>query len=399
MRESRFEKLLPEEESDAKDPATPPDRLRKLFEIVDREERNLSFDVQSDAWVRPYLAGHGRVGLALVQNPNTPLDLLVRLSEFYPAALARNPACALLLLEDPKVWEKFPPKAVAAMLKNPSLSEGLLASLAGSFPEEVALHPNCPRSFYEELLSRKDPMGRLMLASCPHTDPALLEAFARDGEALCHHDGEEYHLAVAQEVARNPAATTRMLSLIWEKRPACYASLARHPNTAPFILERLAAQRQLHEDLVRNPALPVSVVRGLLSYYEAQCEYQYRLSLSGRIKALLREPNDWRRKERWVVAQLLLSPSCPVEVLRAFSRSPTSKLDDVMFVLWLNPNTPEDALSRLRRRRDSFTNFLERPGPYESKEHFFEDYFWLRENNISGGWGYHFERRPIREQF
>jgi hypothetical protein len=91
----------------AADPATPPERLRRIAEQVGWPSRRLD-----DA----RMVVHD----ALAANPSVPPDVLARLMPFCPDALCRNPVLPLLALESPDFFAADPAGA-ARLLRSPLL--------------------------------------------------------------------------------------------------------------------------------------------------------------------------------------------------------------------------------------------------------------------------------------
>jgi len=59
---------------------------------------------------------------ALVNNPNTPTNILLKLGQTYPAELFANPVFDLLLLENPNLFSEMPYTTIASLLRLPEFA-------------------------------------------------------------------------------------------------------------------------------------------------------------------------------------------------------------------------------------------------------------------------------------
>jgi hypothetical protein len=99
--------------AEARDPTTPPERLRLLCQGAARE-----MDV---------------LQAALAANPNTPADLLIYLMSIVPAqVILTNPVLPLLPLEIPDLAHKIADRAAAALLRQAAAPPGIVALLTAS---------------------------------------------------------------------------------------------------------------------------------------------------------------------------------------------------------------------------------------------------------------------------
>jgi protein phosphatase len=169
----------------ARDPRCPPATIRALVPIDDRQ-----------------------INAALAANPNTPIDVLIKLAASCPGELLANPALEVLELEEPGALSRLSFHAVLRLIE----------------------HPEVPGWLASRLLENKGigPGHRARLASSS-ASPGLLAV-------LCSEDGS----GLQDDLARNPALPEECArALLDDSRPETRRSLARHARH-PSILARLA---------------------------------------------------------------------------------------------------------------------------------------------------------------
>jgi hypothetical protein len=121
---------------------------------------------------------------AVAQNPNTPLQVLYSLAEYYPQDFLQNPLLPLLLLENPNLWESFPEKTSLVLLKLDNLSKDALLSFSRHSSKEVRYEVSDHTQVSSEalsLLSRdKEILVRRGVARNPKTPAENLRVLCKD---------------------------------------------------------------------------------------------------------------------------------------------------------------------------------------------------------------------------
>ena len=262
---------------EAQNPNTLPRRLR---EIVGRE------------W-------NSEAGRAVAAHPNAPPDLLARLAPWYPEAVLGNPALPLVMLEDPSWAAKLQPKVALALLRFESVPAGLLHTLTdkpGALGQAARLHVGvageCGPDWEDEARRALwEASGLREQSGLPGRNdrekpfPVRLLSLGLVADWLTEPLAAHEDARVRRAVARSPQTPRDVLTLLrragstsdlgglappdltlpgsvldrmawggpWAKRLA-----ARHPNTPPDVLTRLAQDddETLRRHLVRNSAVP-----------------------------------------------------------------------------------------------------------------------------------------------
>lgn len=243
--------------AEARNPASPPGRLREL----------------------------ARLGCAreVAANPNTPVDLLLKLAARQFDAFLANPVLPLLLLEDPGFLLKLSPASLRRLLRREQLPETLLTSLLRHGDAEVrdsaALHVQQAKSDddHGDAVRRCLAESRAETAALPELfDLGLVPAWL--SEPLAGTPKAELRDFVVSVLERSPEADTAALGKLYRRAGAALPRpgkpsrpdsnlgaeemrrlatggpwgrgvAARHPNTPPDSLARLA----------RDPVLAVRV--------------------------------------------------------------------------------------------------------------------------------------------
>lgn len=95
----------------AKNLNTPPETLRKLADIGDKDiRREVASNPNTPPETLRKLADMGDKDIRreVASNPNTPTDLLLNLGTEFPGELLNNPVFSLLLLENLNLLEEMP---------------------------------------------------------------------------------------------------------------------------------------------------------------------------------------------------------------------------------------------------------------------------------------------------
>ena len=219
----------PERLEEARDPGTAPSRLVELA------------------------GAHPRCRELVAQNPNTPIETLLRLWAEYPEAMLENPATDLLLLENPEAFARAAADIIKAIFSLPNTPEAFYYIVWDSAPHyrelmasSTALPPELAL-----LLSRSDNLlCRVALAANP--------ALARLPEVFALLEDDLFP-AVRRAIAKNAALPFIYLEkLSADEDSEVRENIAAHPMTPPHLLERLSHDnlRDVRRAVQQHPATP-----------------------------------------------------------------------------------------------------------------------------------------------
>jgi hypothetical protein len=185
---------------------------------------------------------------ALTSNP---LDRVVR------AQAARHPALPPALLEE--LARDRAPGVRSGTAQNPRAPVALLEALAGDktgmVRAGVASNPGAPLELLTVLARDPHPRVRQLAAANPALPAELLPALAQARE-----------IAVRAAVAARPACPEALLlSLARDRADAVRRVVAENPGTPLEALLSLSRNKSTHWWLLRNPSLPLSLLRELCS--------------------------------------------------------------------------------------------------------------------------------------
>ena len=266
------------EEQLASDPNTPAEVLRALFAPQDPERLT---------------AAEEALGLALVQNPNTPKQLLLWLGQRYPQELLQNPSLSLFLLEEPGLFHQIPHNTLAAILEQiaplPSfIIEGALSTEDHHASYVFARTPQTPPQILTHFASHQDYGVRRTVAQNPSTPPALLESMIQDGKMtvrfgvaqnpstplwLLEHLAKSRHHAMRSAVAQNRGLPRWLQEeLARDPHEAVRQEIAQNPSTPEEILQILLRDEHpaVPGRIAENPKAPLAILEGLAQHPELQ---------------------------------------------------------------------------------------------------------------------------------
>lgn len=223
----------------------------QLSTLLARAGDPLTPPAELDRIANPLLASFARGGkcdscegnalAAVAANPNASPALLVSLAEWFPAAVASNPALSLLAFADPRLVVRVPAGVMKRLVAEPDLPLEWLDQ-ASAHPSvavraAVAASAHAPASALARLCD-SEPNVRVLALANPATPPRALAARARTARADAGTSGWSSELAA---IARNPSSPPDLLT-----------SLADLPGLVPALLE--------------NPSLPLSVVESFVAH-------------------------------------------------------------------------------------------------------------------------------------
>ena len=335
--------------TEASDPSTSPARLSELAKLGCSRE----------------VAG----------NPNTPVALLLKLAARQFDAFLANPILPLLLLEDPGFCAKIPASSLRRLLRSEALPEHFLQTLARHPDPEITagvrLHvrtaPQDTSSILRQCIGAAktpvDPLPELFDHSAVPvwlTEPlaggtnaelrdfcvAALEAsadpeqqklgalFRRAGAALPQKGkpARPDRTIPADEMARLAEGGT------WARHLA-----ARHPNTPPEVLRRLASSREpaIRRAVLRHPHIPEEPLWLASSAREKSTRLAVARNISTPVGIIERLASD---PEAEVRAAVLSHWKIPASLLPTFVADPD---DTIRLAIARNPHTDAATLAKL----------------------------------------------------
>jgi pentose-5-phosphate-3-epimerase len=344
---------------EANDPATTPERLRRLASHRD-----------------------ARVRMAVARNPNTPGDALFRLVVRHADAVLSNPVMDLLVLENPNILAEMPDYARTGLLSHPNAPESFLewAEKWQSGVLDVLSNPATPKPLLERLAQSDDES----VSGLAKTHVNLAGEFIGDAVSAAttamagaqfNRDGE----AIKELFAVNAVPGWLLETLAADSETEIRQLVACHPDTPAHVLERLLGddEEEVRRQAVVHARTPRTAVqnhaRAEAMDANLQPEVLERLASSsawGR-KLAARHSNtplcmitgfatdeDWRVREAAAA-----NPGLPEEVLLDLSRDNDR---DVRSAIALNPSTPQTILEQLlfdgdERVRQTATNHPNAP--------------------------------------
>jgi hypothetical protein len=212
----------------ATNPTTPPQLLQELAESRDATTRK-----------------------NVTMNPNTPSEVLLRLAWEFPGELLNNPIFALLLLENPNLFDDMPRHTLERLLKyeyeiEPSTTINTQATeYQGLIPEYCLQQLANPQ---------KDLTRRCLVAKHLYTPAYLLEKLAKD----------EMYVRMAVALNRN-APVYLMEKLAQDREWRVRDGIAMNRNTPVELLEKLAQDECtfVRESIGRNTSTPIWLLQQL----------------------------------------------------------------------------------------------------------------------------------------
>jgi hypothetical protein len=289
---------------------------------------------------------------AVAANPNTPVEILLRLAGVFPGQFCANPAFPLLLLENPNLPAEMPIGTLRALLRYDGVPREFLEWVAAYSLSEVAelasLHVNLAGEAgadWEELAR-----AAIWKTSAATHNELLLEMISLDAAPvwlleLLAADGDK---AVRRAVARSSATPRTLLRpfrragassdlagyaqpdptidlalLAWLADGGLYARklAARHPGTPAAVLERLAGdpERGVRQGVARNLGTPPRALARLAADTEQDVRQAAARNPGTPAQALERLAGDRAKDVRWAVAR---NRNTPADTLASLARDP-----------------------------------------------------------------------------
>lgn len=330
-----WEQLLQE----ARNPQTPPERLRELM-----LQRGLSYSEQTT------------LSQAVVLNPNTPLKELFCLGRRFPDLFWRNPVIPLLLLENPGFLAEIPFYTMRPLLRArnvpPLVWEAAARHKEYQVCQAVASNPRTPPALLQELARHPYSIVRWEIAQNPSAPPSVLAELAQQKDAI-----------LLRRIARNPSTPLPILLRFLhelenppKKRPGVFfvrlLEVAEHPALPLPYLRKLACSHDpaIRTGVARNRSAPLELLERLANDREPMVRRAIALreGIPARLQAqLIAElwhiPISYSGQRRFAALSGL-----PAAILELLSRS---RCHRVRVLVAKHPNTAPETLERLARDR------------------------------------------------
>jgi hypothetical protein len=223
-----------------------------------------------------------QVNAAILQNPNTPLELLLKLGAKRPRLFWKNPIVPLLLLSDPAFLLTLPAKILRPLTKQKNVQVALLEQLREHPLTAVkALVLDCPftPSWMLESMQQsqhyKDADSQVALFLHPNSTNELRQKLwpnlHREAQKKLAQDRRiplRYIEQMLQEktneaeIASNPLLPVQYFAPFAKASAKLREGIARNPNTPPDILSRLASDPLfwVRKGAAKNPSTPKEIV-------------------------------------------------------------------------------------------------------------------------------------------
>lgn len=229
---------------EARDPATPPARLRQLaaaratpgLRLALASNPGAPADLLTGLAARLGSDRSGQLAATLASNPGAPTELLLTLAAKYPAQVLQNPVFGLLLMQDPQLLARAPGGACEALAQRPELPEFLLDGLAeglSSVRHALLKNPSLPARLARRLAVDHDEYVRVVAVTHANLPPGWL--------ALLRRAGATADLRGAGDPGEPALDDGEWGELLAEGRWA-FELAARHPGLPPWAAERIARE-------------------------------------------------------------------------------------------------------------------------------------------------------------
>nr|WP_322708649.1 hypothetical protein [Nostoc sp. ChiSLP03a]MDZ8209749.1 hypothetical protein [Nostoc sp. ChiSLP03a] len=282
--------------------------------MLDDNDFALASAVETSVLVLEELSLHPQpeVREAVAKNPNTPIEVLLKLGKEFPDAITANPIFNLLLLENPE--SHFVRLSLA---RSTTTSESAIAQLSKIEDKEilcaVAGNPKTPLHILERLVVEGPP-----LFCNEHENPhesdfdGLFTAIAQNpntSESLLLQLAEDGSWNIQKAIAENPKTPLSLLNKFADWR-SMHEAIARNPQASSAILEKLAGENEKKiRDLVKNHPNVSETAIAIINFIEGKPGTS--------IELLERLASDRRVSVRRLVAS---HPSTPAKVLEKLAQ-------------------------------------------------------------------------------
>ncbi len=356
---------------EAIDVNTPPERLRLLVKESTELAEIVSKNPNTDSELLRELAinNHRVIRLGVVQNPNTPVDVLLILAQEFPKDFLLNPVFPFLLLENPHLAKEMSVTLLLKLLEYKELPElffsGAVEHLNSEVLHSIAKHPKTPSVALEVVATktrfdyqlgqiiaeRKDislkvlenlaihaAVGvRLYLAKRSYTPSSVLEKLIEYPEYSFN-----FRLEIEVAVAKNPNTPVYILhKLIVDGHFKVKQAIAQRCNLQKELIVELATDYrvQLVKILCENHQISANVLQQLCEHPHLRVRQFVAAHPNTPVKLLIESAKIYEL--RIFVAE---NPSVPVNILHELA---SDSREDVQAAVANNPSTPGFILEKL----------------------------------------------------
>jgi hypothetical protein len=275
----------------AQNPQTLPERLRELS--LDEDPTILA---------------------AIAENPSTPLETLLALTQRFPQEFLRNPVLPWLLLEHPYFLCEAPKETIRVLLALPHCPPWVFMG-AAVHPDQwmrndILNHPKMPLSLLSVFSQDPDSHVRYTVAKHPLLTPAIIETLAYDQNSsvrariaihprtppeLLEELSNDREHPVRLEIARNAKISrTTLYRLALDKNREVRLMVAENLKASPPTLERLSEDKDVRAAAARHPMMPHEEL-GFLAE-DPSTKVREGVATNTKTKALLLKTLERRRR-------------------------------------------------------------------------------------------------------
>ena len=300
---------------------------------------------------------------AVASNPNTPTDVLLKISTEFPKEVIENPVFDLLLLENPSLGEKIGYETINSLLKltaDRNLSKSVLLTLIALKNKELQqaakLHVNFAgemKEGWEEVL--KDAIETSNFTTKSQRDREVEELFAYLLELIPEFlipKLLEWGFSFKVGLAKNHNTPVHLLEKIALDNEKNYKYgqryLAANPSIPIYILEKLANYQDqiIRAELASNPIIPVYLLEKLAEDRNRRVRAAVVNNFNTPVYLLEKLAEDRNRRVRGAVARNFNTPVYLLEKLAG------EQNERIRACIAYNPNTPVYILDRLAREQN-----------------------------------------------
>jgi hypothetical protein len=321
----------------ANDPATTPERLRRLASHRD-----------------------ARVRMAVARNPNTPIEALFRLAVRYADDVLSNPVLELLALENPNWFSEAPGEAQDALLSSRKCPPALLewGEDEGGWYSLLAVASNLatPRTLLERIAAKYandagemakahvnlagefagDINEEIMKAVMSVTPNLKMDSVA---ELIAMGSAPDWLLGA---LARSESDETRQLVTLPPDTP--WRETEATPNPPKIFKNWAGWEEVLRDPNASSQALEALIENGTSKERNAALRHP---NLSAAFLSQHRKRSLLRRLDSWSGADIMVALASPELPIGNLLRSLRSNYWFARLALAMNPNLPMAGLKRL----------------------------------------------------
>ena len=255
----------------------------------------------------------------LAENPNTPVETLVKLSKIVPVHVAGNPNTPVEILRE------------------------LSNSKDNITIEKIAGNHNTPIEILKELIKK------YITQDIDDEDDYDDEYDYDDGE---DRKQKELEAEIVSSAISNPNLPAIFIEEIFKTYPNYHYYIALNPNTPPEILAELSLDNNegVRKSVAQNPSTSVDVLRELSKNENETVRCYVALNPNTPVETLVELSRDQDSEVRRYLAR---NPNTPVEIANKIKNTESERF--VTRDLAKNPDTSADVLRELSQNWDTFT--------------------------------------------